>query len=451
MKTFDRIHFDAISLREIDPGTRFREDYGDIDSLSESFDIAGMMHDLSLREHPNPTDGFMYELVAGGRRYWALIRNGEKTAPAYVYYNLNDEDYRLMERIENAQRKAMDWKEDAKLIAEIHRLQQERHGAPERRQAATEGQWTRDDSAEFFGRSTGAISDSIKLAEALDKHPELAGCEKASQARSMLKSIERNANAKIIAEKQLLDEQDASRASILEPCYLVGDALEGLKGIQPSVADLFEIDPPYGIAYDKRSASASNTTTYTDVDENLYETFIETVLSEAYRIAKPNSWCLLWHDIGRCESLRLMMENIGWKVCKMPLIWNKIIPGVLSNPGLRLAHTYEAALYAYKGNPKIVATGHSDVFSVLSVRDQYRIHPTERPIDLMVDVLKTFAEPGSTVVSPFLGSGVTLAAAYELGMNCFGWDLEQSNKDKFIVKCNNWRGYNRKELEDASV
>jgi len=451
MKQFNRKHLSDVPLKEIDIGNRFRDDYGDLDALAESFDIAGMMHDLGIREHSNPDSAFKYELIYGGRRYWALALNKQKTANAYLYYDLSDEDLRLMERIENAQRKQTTWQEDARLDAEIHKLQQERHGAPTPRQPAKEGDWTQQDTADFVGKSRATVSENIKLAQALEAHPELEQCTKASQARSMLKSIERNAKAEKIAKSRLEQEKSSTRASILEPNFIVGDAIAGLKGLKAEVADLVEIDPPYGIAYADRDHSKANTHAYTDVAEEDYAKFAKDMLTEAYRIAKPGGWCVFWHDIGKTQDLRTMMEEIGWKMCKIPLVWNKIIGGGLTNPNLHLSHTYEIAYYAYKGGAKIVKTGQPDVFSAMSVRDQYRIHPTERPLDLMIQILKTFAEPGATVISPFLGSGVTLYAAYECGMNCFGWDLEQSNKDKFVVKCENWRGYNRKELEDDST
>lgn len=449
MKKLERIHLDVVSLRDIDPGSRFREDYGDLDALAESFELAGMLHDLSVRDHPTGEGNFKYELIAGGRRYWALVKVREKTTSAYKYINVSDEDLRLMEKIENVQRKNPDWKETVRLDAEIHKLQQARHGAPQRRQSPKDGEWTQDDTAKFVGKTQAAVSDSIKLAKALEEHPELANCLKASQARGMMRSIERNKKAKEIARERLKEEEDSSRAKILDRCYIVGDALKGITKVKPEFADLIEIDPPYGIAYNTKQQSISNTSNYTDVAEDSYEDFARTLLTEAYRVAKPNAWCIFWHDIGKTETLRNIMSDVGWKMCKIPLVWNKLMGGALNNPKFHLAHAYEVAHYAYKGTPRIAKAGHQDVFSHLSIRDQYRIHPTERPVDLMVEILSTFTEPGSIVISPFLGSGVTIYAAYECGMPCFGWDLEQSNKDKFLVKCNNWRGYNRKELEDV--
>lgn len=447
MKEFQRTYYESVPLAEIDPGDRFREDYGDLNALSESFDIAGVIHPLSLRKHATSTI-FKYELIAGGRRYFALIINGVKTAPAYVYDSVDDEELRMLEKIENAQRKDIDWKEAAKLDAEIHRLQMERHGASPNNAAPEDGQWNQEKTAEFLGKSKGYVSDSLKLARALEEHPEIAQCTKVSQAKNYLRSMERSEKAKRLAESALQKEKSSSRVQVLAPCYIVGDAIEGLRGTPDGIADLLEIDPPYGIGYNERNTSRANTVEYKEVAAAEYKDFITAVITESYRVAKPNSWCLLWADVQKLETITKILQDAGFKPCPIPLIWNKAIGGTLSNPNLRLAHTYEVCIYAHKGTPKIVGTGHIDVFSYLSIRDQYRIHPTERPIDLMVDLFKTFAEPGSQIISPFLGSGVSIYAAHEVSMGCYGWDLDESNKAKFVVKCENWRGFNRKELEE---
>ena len=50
-------------------------------------------------------------------------------------------------------------------------------------------------------------------------------------------------------------------------------------------------------------------------------------------------------------------------------------------------------------------------------------HPAERPIELIEDILTTFAREGSSVVCPFAGSGNTLLAARRANMSCVGFEL----------------------------
>ena len=74
MKKFDRSHVSDIPLQTIDPGNRFREDYGDIDSLAESFDVAGMMQLVSddcVFENTEPIpDGAVYSGKEVVTQFW---------------------------------------------------------------------------------------------------------------------------------------------------------------------------------------------------------------------------------------------------------------------------------------------------------------------------------------------------------------------------------------------
>jgi len=58
--------------------------------------------------------------------------------------------------------------------------------------------------------------------------------------------------------------------------------------------------------------------------------------------------------------------------------------------------------------------GRLNVFGYAGLTPSQKIHPTERPIALIEDILKTLAPPGTKVLVPFLGSGATIRAAFNL-------------------------------------
>jgi DNA modification methylase len=99
-----------------------------------------------------------------------------------------------------------------------------------------------------------------------------------------------------------------------------------------------------------------------------------------------------------------------------------------------LASSYEMFFYARKGEARIVKQGRSNVLDYKPVPPQYKIHPTERPIEMIQDLISTFTLPNARVLVPFLGSGNTLLAANNLGMSAFGYELTKEYKDSFIVK-----------------
>jgi len=115
-------------------------------------------------------------------------------------------------------------------------------------------------------------------------------------------------------------------------------------------------------------------------------------------------------------------------------LWVKPGAGQNMNPQTRLANSYEMFFYAWKGQPVLNKAGRSNVFNYSPVPPQQKTHPTERPLDMMKDIYETFCFPGSRVLIPFLGSGVGILAAHELGMAPVGFELSKNYKDSFLVK-----------------
>ena len=56
-------------------------------------------------------------------------------------------------------------------------------------------------------------------------------------------------------------------------------------------------------------------------------------------------------------------------------------------------------------------------------KDIPRIHPTQKPVNLLKQLISIFTDPGDTVVDPTSGSGTSLFAARELGRNSYGFEI----------------------------
>jgi site-specific DNA-methyltransferase (adenine-specific) len=89
-----------------------------------------------------------------------------------------------------------------------------------------------------------------------------------------------------------------------------------------------------------------------------------------------------------------------------------------------------------KGKPKLQTPGKTNKFEFSPVSPKRKIHPTERPVEMIEDILKTFIKPNQRVFVPFLGSGNTLIAAHNLSMFSMGADLDEKEifKPAFVRK-----------------
>ena len=52
-----------------------------------------------------------------------------------------------------------------------------------------------------------------------------------------------------------------------------------------------------------------------------------------------------------------------------------------------------------------------------------RVHPTQKPIALMEQIIECFTKPGDLILDPYMGAGSTLIAAVNLGRRAIGVEL----------------------------
>lgn len=53
-----------------------------------------------------------------------------------------------------------------------------------------------------------------------------------------------------------------------------------------------------------------------------------------------------------------------------------------------------------------------------------RLHPNQKPVAVLKRLIEIFTDPGDVVIDPCAGSGTTLRAAYELGRNAYGFEVD---------------------------
>lgn len=54
-----------------------------------------------------------------------------------------------------------------------------------------------------------------------------------------------------------------------------------------------------------------------------------------------------------------------------------------------------------------------------------KIHPTQKPISVLKDLIETYTDPYDVVIDPVAGSGTTLRAAAECGRSSYGFEIEK--------------------------
>ena len=62
-----------------------------------------------------------------------------------------------------------------------------------------------------------------------------------------------------------------------------------------------------------------------------------------------------------------------------------------------------------------------------------KIHPTQKPVSILKQLIEIFTDEGDTVIDPCAGSGTTLRACKELNRNCYGFEIDK----KFYYEAQN--------------
>jgi adenine-specific DNA-methyltransferase len=406
-----------VKLTDIIVGERFRQDMGDISELRESIEANGLLSPIVV------TEGL--KLIAGGRRFAACEMAELKKIPCVIRADVDGEaDLRELELVENIFRKDMSWHERAKLEARIFELKSE-----------SDPNWSQRKQAAYLDESKGAVGRRLQLAEVLEAIPELADAENEDKAWKAYKRLEED----VVVSEMLKKSQEANKGVVkyAKGHYILGDAVEGIKAVHDETVHFAEVDPPYGVDLDKRKArneSSELIDRYNEVPWDEYPDFILSIARETYRALAPNAFCVWWFGMSRYQETLDVLRTAGFKVNDIPAIWTKGAAGQTASPDTALGSCYEPFFVCRKGMPKLRKSGRSNLFDFKPIPSQKKIHTTEKPIELLTEIIDTFSWPQARILVPFMGSGVTVRAAYRAGTMGFGWDMDEIIKNRFLAK-----------------
>ena len=438
------IEFINIAIADIEVGDRFRQDYGDIEALAASITKEGLIQPIAICKNAawTPTEVSIrpYKLLAGGRRLVAIKHIAEQknlnTVSCRMYPGeLSEIQIRMLEWAENLYRKNMEWQEEDKLKCRIFELQQKLHGKKFSTTPGAPG-FSLTDMSKMTGSSKSSLSESITMAKMIDSTPDVnweqfkTRSDAVKAIKGAKKTVKQSVEAKIAVKR--MGEGDSKKKKLTDS-YHVKDFFEGVKNIGDATIDFVEIDPPYAIDL-KNIKKDYDYSGYNEISPDEYEAFMSNVFKEAYRVLKPNSWLICWFG-GEpwFESIYNWLTTYGFKTTRLCGIWTKG-QGQSLNPERCLANSYETFFYARKGSPLLNKPGSTNAFDYSPISAQLKLHPTERPIELMEDILTTFAAPNSNVLVPFAGSGNTLIATARNNMISIGFDLTDEYKEGYIIK-----------------
>lgn len=147
-------------------------------------------------------------------------------------------------------------------------------------------------------------------------------------------------------------------------------------------------------------------------------------LPEVYRVLKEGTHCYIMINSRNLKELQEKAENVGFKFVNL-LVWRK----QNATPSQFYMQQCEFILLLRKGGARAINNkGTMNCFDILNIIGD-KLHPTEKPVNLMKIFVENSTDKGEIVLDPFMGSGSTGVACKELGRDFIGIEIDKAFYD----------------------
>lgn len=197
---------------------------------------------------------------------------------------------------------------------------------------------------------------------------------------------------------------------------ICGDCIDIMASIPEHSIDLIITDPPYFVPAEYYNTRTKfNTRNFADL--GILEHSFKSVFQQFDRILKREAQFYMFCN-GQSYPL-FFYHAFGITKSVKPLIWDK----QTSINGYGWRHQHELILWGEMPESKPIPTGDGDILRCRAVKVADRIHPAEKPLELIGKLIEKSSKEGDTVLDPFLGSGTTAVAAKGAERNFIGIDI----------------------------
>jgi len=251
------------------------------------------------------------------------------------------------------------------------------------------------------------------------------------------------------------------------------DCVEFLSKLPEACVDLIFADPPYNLQL-RHELIRPNLTKVDAVNDRwdqfdgfeAYDEFCRAWLSECRRVLKPTGtiWVIgTYHNIYRLGRL---LQDLGFWILN-DVVWIKTNP-MPNFRGVRFTNAHETLLWAKKSEK---AKGYTFNYAEMKAEnggkqmrsdwtfslctggerlkngDGRKLHPTQKPLEMVERIVRACSKPGDIVLDPFAGTGTTAVAAEKHGRR---WLAVEQQPD-YVAAANDRLRQLRRQTERPTV
>ena len=216
-------------------------------------------------------------------------------------------------------------------------------------------------------------------------------------------------------------------------CMRVMDFADFLTEVAPASVDLMLTDPPYTISRDtgfKNLGSKSVKRFAVDMHFGEWDTMpidLGMLAGLAWRALRAGGTAIIFYDVWKISHLAEAMTEAGFKQIRL-IEWVKTNPVPLNSKSNYLTNSRECAVLGVKGGKPTFNSEYDNGMYYYPIassgRHGKRLHPTQKPLQLMADLVQKHSARGDLVIDPFLGAGTTALAAIQNERRFAGCDKD---------------------------
>jgi site-specific DNA-methyltransferase (adenine-specific) len=190
---------------------------------------------------------------------------------------------------------------------------------------------------------------------------------------------------------------------------VLGDCLSVLPTFPVNAVDFVLTDPPYLCNYRDRSGRS--------IANDRTEEWLVPAFSEIHRVLKDHRLCVSfygWHKVDTFFA--------AWRAAGFRVVGHLVFRKSYASKARYVQYTHECAYLLAKGCPSVPTKPTRDVIDWTYTGNV--LHPTQKPVEVLQQLIEAFSQPGDIVLDPFAGSGSTCDAARRCGRRYLGIELD---------------------------
>lgn len=248
--------------------------------------------------------------------------------------------------------------------------------------------------------------------------------------------------------------------------------------MQGAKADMLFTDPPYNVNYKGSGKNTSEGILNDKMEDAAFRSFLTDAFRNVHEVTKEGGALYVFHSSTTQRIFEEALNANGLEVITQ-LIWNKPSAGLGANAYrskhepffyagvkgttpqfygdrthstiLDLHKTEDQLMKWVKQEKKAEAEGRTTIWSMKRAPTKDYVHPTQKPVEIIMYALSNSSKVGDIVLDPFLGSGSTLIACEKTNRACYGMELDPKYVDVIVSRYVEYTGNRtiRKNGEDT--